>query len=294
MIENDKLPAPVETVDIDKVSSYSRHQIREFIAQVEYLMSQSDHKLDVPITNHFSNGVYAREMKVPAGVMLVGKIHKKENLNILSEGEVTVVSIDGCKRVKAPYTFVGSPGSKRLFYMHENTTWTTIHGTHETDIDKIESEFIAKNYDELYLTSNRTLDDVLNILGFSREELQSISENQSDMIQVPMFGFVDVRDSKIHGKGLFSNVSFRKGDVICRARIDGMRTQAGRYSNHSGTPNAEMRMKENGDVNVVALVDIQKDTEILTDYYFNFINSRGTKCLGQQLAWSAARPQGLT
>jgi hypothetical protein len=122
--------------------------LREKLSEVEEFMKSQD-VVDVPIKHAFSKGVYAREMTVKKGSMVVGKIHKFENMNILSQGEVSVISIDGCMRVKAPFTFVASPGSKRLFYMHEDTVWTTIHGTEETDLDKIEDIFIAKDYNEL-------------------------------------------------------------------------------------------------------------------------------------------------
>lgn len=136
--------APIE---FDESKLVSKEQITEFILKVEKAM-ENGQKIDIPVEHYFSKSVYAREMRVPKGVMLVGKIHKFENLNILSKGECTVISIDGIKKVKAPFTFVGSPGSKRLFYMHEDTVWTTIHGTDETDLEKIESHFVAKNYSE--------------------------------------------------------------------------------------------------------------------------------------------------
>jgi uncharacterized protein (UPF0548 family) len=70
-------------------------------------------------------------------------------MTVISQGEVSVLSIDGVMRVKAPFTFVASPGVKRVVYAHEDTVWTTIHGTDETDLEKIEEEFIAKSYDEV-------------------------------------------------------------------------------------------------------------------------------------------------
>lgn len=99
--------------------------------------------------HHFSKDVYAREMQVPKGSVVVGKIHKFENLNILSKGEVSIFSIDGVMRVKAPFTFVASSGAKRVFVVHEDAVWTVIHGTAEKDLDKIEAQFIAKDYEEL-------------------------------------------------------------------------------------------------------------------------------------------------
>lgn len=114
-------------------------------------------QLDVKITHHFSKGVYAREMFLPKGALIVGKIHKHQNLNILSSGEVSVLSIDGCIRVKAPYAIVASPGAKRVIYAHEDTIWTTIHGTDETDLEKIEEEFIAKDYDDVAMITESDL-----------------------------------------------------------------------------------------------------------------------------------------
>lgn len=106
-------------------------------------------KADVEIIHHFAPGVYAREMRVPAGVMLTGKIHRYAHLNIMSEGDATIVKEDGKVRVQAPFTFISAPGTKRAFYSHSATVWTTIHPTDETDLEKLESELIAENYEDL-------------------------------------------------------------------------------------------------------------------------------------------------
>lgn len=116
----------------------------------EILKTQHECVLDqVPITHHFSKDVYAREMKLKKGMYLVGKIHKFQNLNILSEGEVSIISIDGAMKIKAPHTFVASAGAKRLFYAHEDSTWTVIHGTSETNVDEIEKIFITDDYNDI-------------------------------------------------------------------------------------------------------------------------------------------------
>lgn len=101
--------------------------------------------VDIKITHYFSDGVYAREMFVPKGVAWVGKIHKRTNLSIMSQGDMSFRDERGLRRVKAPYTFVAPPGTQRIGYAHEDTVWTVIHGTHETDVEKIELEFIAQS-----------------------------------------------------------------------------------------------------------------------------------------------------
>jgi len=101
--------------------------------------------VEIPVKHHFSQGVYAREITIPAGTLLTGKIHKFEQLNILSAGEISVLTEDGIKRVSAPFTVVSPPGTKRIAYAHTECVWTTIHGTTETDLEKIESHFIAQS-----------------------------------------------------------------------------------------------------------------------------------------------------
>lgn len=104
--------------------------------------------VDLPVTNHFSEGVYARELFIPKGTTLTGKIHKFSNLNIMVSGELSVLTENGVQRVKAPFVVTSPAGTKRVAYAHEDTRWITIHGTNETDVEKIEHQFIAQNEQE--------------------------------------------------------------------------------------------------------------------------------------------------
>ena len=113
--------------------------------------------VDVPVRHYFSSGVYAREITIPAGTALTGKIHKYAQLNILSAGEISVTIGNEVRRLKAPFTFVAPPGTKRAAYVHEEAVWTTIHGTDETDLTKIEEHFIAQTEQE-YVTFCKVLE----------------------------------------------------------------------------------------------------------------------------------------
>ena len=105
-------------------------------------------QVEMPVIDHFSEGVYARELFIPKGTTLTGKIHKFTNLNIMISGELSVLTEDGVKRVTAPFVVVSPPGTKRVAYAHEDTRWITVHGTTETDIEKIEYKFIAQSEQE--------------------------------------------------------------------------------------------------------------------------------------------------
>lgn len=102
-------------------------------------------QIELEVRHHFSPGVYARELHIPAGTVLTGKIHKYENLNILSQGSMYVVVGDEVKYVEAPFHIVSPPGTKRAALAQTDCVWTTIHGTDETDLAKIEAQFIAQD-----------------------------------------------------------------------------------------------------------------------------------------------------
>lgn len=272
----------LQMFDIQALNKMSGEELRSFIGRVETAINLSDRALtreeSAPIVNHFSKGVYAREMRLAQGTMIVGEIHKFENLNILSQGTVTVVSQDGVKTLEAPYTFVGTPGAKRIIYAHEHAIWTVIHGTDLKDPVDIEKEFVVKDYDEIYLASPRELSDVLSFAGMTEEKLTAISENTEDL-EMPMvsaLGLCEIGDSPIHGKGIFASFEIMNGEVIAPARRNGYRTIAGRYCNHSATPNAKMMRLNNDEIGLIATADISKGVEILTDYYFSYKNSRRT------------------
>ena len=103
-----------------------------------------------PVKHHFAPGSYGREMTLPAGLVVVGKIHKHAHINVISKGRVQVFTEqDGVLELAAPCTFVSSPGTKRVVHVLEETVWTTVHVTDKTDLAEIEREVIATDFMEV-------------------------------------------------------------------------------------------------------------------------------------------------
>lgn len=105
-------------------------------------------QLEFQTSHYFSEGVYVRELFIPKGMLLTGKIHKHEHINIISQGKIMVATENGEKLIEAPATFKSAPGIKRVGFALEDTTWSTIHVTEETDLDKLEEEFVTRTYEE--------------------------------------------------------------------------------------------------------------------------------------------------
>jgi len=130
-------------------------QTRESIYALEDMLKDFPESMNAKecderyITHFFAPGVYVRQMFIPKGMVAVGKIHKTKHVSIISCGKVSVTTENGMETIEGPYTFINEPGEKRAVYAHEDTTWTTIHPTEETDLAKIEDEVIAKDYTEI-------------------------------------------------------------------------------------------------------------------------------------------------
>ena len=225
-------------------------------------------QVEIEITHHFAPGVYAREMFVPAGVLLTGKIHKTEHLNILSQGRLSISGTGKSMTVKAPFAYVSVIGTKRAIYAHEDSTWTTIHATEETDLDVIEDMTIAKSFTELDNLLAR--DDYASFLidsDVTEDDVQEMTHQPHNLTPLPPTG-LNIQPSDIHGTGLFAHLPIKKGTIIALMKDGGEKTLAGRYCNHSGSPNAEMVIVNESLINLIALRDID-DEEITTDYRNN-------------------------
>lgn len=120
--------------------------------------NSDDTKLEhffTPLDEDYGCSTYARQLFMPKGMVVVGKLHKKPHLTFLMKGTMQVVSENGGKqRLTAPLTFVSPAGAKRVFYIEEDTILTTVHLTKETkeeDLDKVEEEVISPSYEAMGL-----------------------------------------------------------------------------------------------------------------------------------------------
>lgn len=112
----------------------------------------------VPVDRTYGCAVYAREIFIPKGTLVIGKIHRHGHLNFLLQGRVSVNTEFGKQYMDAPCTFVSEPGLKRAVVAESDVIWTTVHltlYTGEENLDRIEGEVIAEDYSALGLLSSR-------------------------------------------------------------------------------------------------------------------------------------------
>lgn len=224
----------------------------EGIEQLEAAMLNQQ-QVDCPVVHRFGPGIYIREVVLPSGIYALGHFQKKDHFNQMLIGKVAVIEEGDVKLLEAPLTFVGKPGRK-VGYVLETVVWQNIYPnpTDERDIEKLEAEFLDKSetfeaFSEEYskLRQKMRIDDREDFLamaceyGLNPDQIREQAEFEGDQTPMPdeWVSFTAVRDSDIEGKGLFLNWPVTENEIIAPARLGGLRTPAGRYVNHSKTPN---------------------------------------------------------
>lgn len=116
--------------------------IRNKVTTLVHEMSKFP-QVECPVKHHFSPGLYMREIFMPAGSIVIGKVHKTEHFNIIMQGACYIVHDDGShEELRAPMTFVSKGGVQKVLVITEDMIWLTTHVTEETDVQKIEAQII--------------------------------------------------------------------------------------------------------------------------------------------------------
>lgn len=143
------LPAHIEKSQ--EVQEVIRDKIALLEAALKEQFGEGLSEEDFPLKETFTDGVYIREMYIPADSVIVGKIHRHAHLNYILFGTVTVLTKDGLETLTGPCSMISTAGTKRALYSHTDTIWTTVHAnpTEERDPEKLEALIIAPSYDNL-------------------------------------------------------------------------------------------------------------------------------------------------
>ena len=110
-------------------------------------------------TQHFFvKGMYARQITIPAGTTLVGKVHKSEHFFMLLKGDMTLWTEEGMRRVQAPYVACAKPGIKRVGLAHADSVCINVHTTELTDLEQIEEQLVEKEELPMVEVKNEALE----------------------------------------------------------------------------------------------------------------------------------------
>lgn len=227
------------------------------------------------VTEHvFTPGKYERRITIPAWTVLTGAEHKTPYHVRLEKGTIAVNTDDGVKVLTAPVDFPAKAGMQRAGRVFENeVVWVDVYDNPDdcTDLQVLENRLYV--VPECGLADSRTAVQKAQIdygaflhqIGMTQDEMDKIVQIDSDLMDMPPGVDVELRNSPIHGKGLFATRDFDAGEVVCPGRLNGKRTPGGRFINHSVDSNITP-VKVGDDIYAVAARKIRADDELLVDY----------------------------
>jgi hypothetical protein len=121
----------------------------EILDNAEIIIATGE-PVEMPLKHTFTDGMYIREIFMPAGTLLTSRIHKTNHPFVVTRGKCIVYDGDQVITITAPYTGITQPGTRRLLYIEEDTNWITYHATKLTDVNEIENEILEqRNNDKL-------------------------------------------------------------------------------------------------------------------------------------------------
>jgi len=116
---------------------------RDDIVRLQDAMKPISVEMPEPI-HRFAPGMYARELTVPAGMLIVGKIHKHDHFLFVLSGKAEIASEFGKDMVETGHFSISKAGVKRVVLALEDTVFMTVHANKEDseDLEIIEAEHI--------------------------------------------------------------------------------------------------------------------------------------------------------
>lgn len=118
-------------------------------------------QLEAPVQHLFSDGIYMREIRMPADSIVIGHPHKTRHWNIILSGRA-IVSIDGVSQeIVGPCRFESHEGAQKCLHVLEEMVWITVHPnpSNSQDLARIEESMVILDQDTLAEKGDRLLDE---------------------------------------------------------------------------------------------------------------------------------------
>lgn len=176
---NTKIEESKSLAIVEGVSSVNVAERRSKINALEIAMLQQE-QVPIDVKHRFNGGIYAREITIPKGTLLTGRIHKFDHFDIMLSGDITVSTDTGTvKRLTGLNIMEGKAGKKRAGYAHEDTHWITFHSVNERDPESMYEFLTCGSFEELE-EFNHLLEQAMNQIEHDESVLTECAKSIVD------------------------------------------------------------------------------------------------------------------
>ena len=134
--------------------------VREFIRHIAIeLLKIPDAPGGLPVEQVSLDGMVCRTMFIPKGMLLAGKIHKLDCINIVASGDINILTENGSGRMVAGQRAISRAGTQKLGFANEDTIFINIFRCDETTPEAIENAIAWPSFEAFdatqLLTNNK-------------------------------------------------------------------------------------------------------------------------------------------
>lgn len=130
-----------------------KQSLRERVARLQAEVSKLP-QYEPETKHYFHGGMYCREVFRHAGVLVVGKVHKKEHFYLIVSGTVAITTDDGVERITGPKLIKSSVGTKRAVYAETDALCMTFHVVDAATVEGAEAELVEPDEGDMYAPGN--------------------------------------------------------------------------------------------------------------------------------------------
>jgi hypothetical protein len=144
--------------------------------ELEFVLSKLPQAV-MPLVHMFTDGLYVRQIEIPAGTLLTSMEHTTEHPFVILSGVIDVISCFEKIQYTGPCVGITKPGTKRVLFAHSDTVWLTFHPNPENtqDPEEIGKRILAPVCNPLFESGG---DPAANLWRNSPTH-QIISQNQT-------------------------------------------------------------------------------------------------------------------
>lgn len=117
------------------------------LAQIQHLQATLAQlpQVECPVRHFFAPGLYTRECTIPAGAVVVGKMHRHQHPTFLMSGTCRINTDRGMETITGPHIWISQENAKRALLTVTDCVFATVHlnPTDTTDLEAIEADVIV-------------------------------------------------------------------------------------------------------------------------------------------------------
>ncbi len=141
----DPMKGEVFTVQPQSVGPEKRVAIQRLQAEIAALP-----QYECTVRHYFADGLYVREIHIPAGVVIVGYTHRQDCISVMVQGVLAIHDGGEAVMLQAPKTVPCAKGTKKAGLAIEYTIYLDCYSVpdNERDLDRLAARLFCDTYEQ--------------------------------------------------------------------------------------------------------------------------------------------------